>query len=148
MPLQVWPKVEPLLLLKLVVDLSQVLDGAVAQPEAVARAMIRDGRQRMRALRLGAPNLDISFSRILTWISSESTAHEHLGDDEDALQALLEMCLGLVLRWLSRRREPSQVQPSPLSSGAFRFSERRWLLCFFSLHRRSRARSCLIASPS
>lgn len=144
-PLHGLPKVQPVLLLQVVIGLSQVLNGAVPQPESVAQGLIADAQRRLRLLRAAAPHLDLSFRRILAWICSHDHPDHELVDEESALQAVLEMCLGLVLQWLSRRYGPSYPGSSSLSRRYLGFSGSPFSPCLFSSHFLFRARSCLIA---
>lgn len=145
LPLKNLAKVEPLLLLQMVIDLSQVLHGTVAQPEAVARALVRDGQQRLRALRLAAPHVNLSLGRILLWISSKDPSDDCLVEEDGAFEAALEMCLGLVLQWLSRGDAPLRPQARPLPPRCSCFSEGRFSFRPFPSHLLFRTRSCPIA---
>jgi hypothetical protein len=102
-PLKSLPQLQPILLLQTVVGLSQTLNGSAAQLEALARALILDGQQRLCRLRDAAPHLHLPLAQLLEMIRSKDDNREGLSEEESAVQAMLEMCLGLMLQWLSRR---------------------------------------------
>jgi hypothetical protein len=102
-PLEVLPQVQPILLLHTLIGLSQTLNSSAVQLEALARALIMDGQQRLRRLRNAAPHLHLPLEQLLEMVRREDDNREHLSKEESALQAMLEMCLGLMLQWLSRR---------------------------------------------
>lgn len=139
------PKVQPVLLLQVVMGLSQVLNGAVAQPESVAQTLIADAHRRLLALRGAAPHLDLSFRRMLAWVCSHDDPDDELVEEEGALQAVLEMCLGLMLHWLSRRYGPSHPKSSSLCRRDLGLSGSILPPCLFSSHLLFRARSRLIS---
>jgi hypothetical protein len=145
-PLKALPHVQPIFLLQMLIGLSQLLNGSAAQPEALARALILDGQQRLRKLRKAAPHLDLSLEPLLNRIRPNGTADGQLSDEESAAQAMLEMCLGLLLHWLSK----ADNQPYPhASSIAMKYLPPFDVLLPShpsSLHPlRFRARSCLIS---
>lgn len=143
-PLKALPNVQPIMLLQMVIGLSQVLNGGAAQPEAVARVLVLDGQQRLRALRKAAPHLDLSLSRLLSRIRSSETSNDRLSDEESAVQAMLEVCLGLMLRWLSKRDPHSHARARAVGT----YVPCLHILispCYSSYHPLFRARSCLIS---
>lgn len=144
-PLKALSHVQPIVMLQMVVGFSQVLNGNAAQPEAVARALILDGQQRLRMLREAAPHLDLSLGGLLRRIRANETSEEHLSEETSAVQALLEMCLGLMLRWLSRRDDQTYTTPPDTGIGPFSFSELLLLPYLSSPDRLFRARSCPIS---
>jgi hypothetical protein len=143
-PLKALPHVQPIFLLQILIGLSQILNGSAAQPEALARALILDSQRRLQRLREAAPHLDVSLDTLLNKIRPHGTADEDLSDEESAVQALFEMCLGLMLHWLSKANDRSYP---PLSSvAAKRLPSVGVLLRSISpsLHLLVTARSCLI----
>jgi len=142
-PLKGLPNVQPIMLLQMMIGLSQALNGGSARPEAVARALVLDGQQRLRALRKAAPHLDLSLGRLLSKICSSETSDDHLSDEESAVQAMLELCLGLMLRWLSKGDDRLHAKPA----GVVRVLGCDILLFprYSSYHPLFRARSCLIS---
>jgi hypothetical protein len=142
-PLKALPHVQPLFLLQMLIGLSQILNGGAAQPEALARALILDGQQRMRGLRKAAPHLDLSLEHLLDAIRPNGTMEEDLSDEESAVRALLEMCLGLVLHWLSRADDPPYPRASSIAARHLASSPILSRPCS-SLCLLYRARSCLI----
>jgi hypothetical protein len=101
-PLKVLPEVQPIFLLQALIGFSQTLNGSASQLEALARALIMDGQQRLRRLRDAAPHLHLPFEELLEMVRSKDHNREDLSDEESAVQAMLEMFLGLMLQWLSR----------------------------------------------
>ncbi|MGD2104112.1 MAG: hypothetical protein PVJ55_03220 [Anaerolineae bacterium] len=141
-PLKALSHVHPILLLQVAVGFSQVLNGSAAQPEAVARALILDGQQRLRVLRQAAPHLDLSLSRLLGRICSSERSEDHLSDEESAVQAMLEMCLGLMIRWLSKKDDQSYSHPPDAGIGLLFPSELLLHPCLAFPHLLFKARSC------
>jgi hypothetical protein len=143
-PLKGLPDVRPLLLLQMVMGLSQILNGGAAQYRAVARALVRDGEQRLRELGKAAPHIELSLGRLLSRICSSEMSDDDLSDEESAAQAVLEMCLGLMLHWLSRRDDRSYPHVT-LGEGGRLFALDVPSHPRSSLHPLFRARSCLIS---
>jgi hypothetical protein len=144
-PLKALPHIQPIFLLQTLIGLSQVLNGGAAQPEALARALILDGQQRLRRLREVAPHLDLSLEHLLERIRSSDKGDEHLSDEESAVQAMLEMCLGLMLRWLSKVDDPAYACPSSIVVRRLLSHDAHRPYCFSFLPPLFRARSCLIS---
>jgi hypothetical protein len=143
-PLGKLSRVQPIVLLQMVVGLSQVVGGGAAQPEEIARALILDGQQRLRALRRAAPHLDLSPARLLRSICSDESSKKRKGSAEDrAVEAVLEMCIGFLLRWLSRDDTSTYAGASSSSDGRPSLAHTRKSNHPFSLHLPFRARSCL-----
>lgn len=144
-PLDALPQVQPVFLLQMLIGLSRVLNGGAAQPEALARALILDGQQRLRELRDAAPHLDLSLTRLFSRLRASETRDERLSDEESAVQAMIEMCLGLMLRWLSQGNDRSSHHAA--SVVLKRLSSFDILLPSYpsSFYLLFRARSCLIA---
>lgn len=144
-PLEALPHVQPVFLLQMLVGLSQILNGSTAQPEALARALILDGQQRLRKFREAAPHLDLSLARLLSGICASEAPDEHLSDEESAVQAMIEMCLGLMLRWLSKGDDQSSRHAASVVLNRS-FSSDGLLPSYASpFYLLFRARSCLIA---
>jgi len=143
-PLDALPHVQPMFLLQMLIGFSQILNGGAARSEALARTLILDGQQRLCRLREVAPHLDLSLVPLLEKIRPSETGDEPFSDEERAVQAMLEMCLGLVLHWLSKRDD--EFCPCVFSIVVKRLPVLDVVLasCFSSLHLLFRARSCLI----
>ncbi len=144
-PLKALPHVQPIFLLQVLIGLSQILNGGAANSEALARALILDGQQRLRKLREAAPHLDLSLAHLLNGIHPTQTADEDPSDEESAVQAMLEVCLGLVLRWLSKADDQSYPYASSIAVKrlpSFDVPLSSYPSC---LHFLFRARSCLIS---
>ncbi len=145
-PLKTLPRVQPIFLLHMLIGLSQLLNGSAAQPEALARALILDGQQRLRRLRKAAPHLDLSLEPLLNRICPNGMADGQLSDEESAAQAMLEMCLGLVLHWLSKTDNEPYSHASSMAVKHLLSFDVLLTLCPSSLHLPPfRARSCLIS---
>jgi hypothetical protein len=144
-PLRTLTKMQSAVLFQMLIGLSQAVNGGAAQAESVARALILDGQRRLRALRRAAPHLDLSLTRLLSRIRSNDMPDDRLSDEESALQAVLEVCLGLMLRWLSGRDDRLHTTPSCETGGSTEFFELPWPSRLSSSHLLFRARSCLIS---
>ncbi len=90
---------QPLLLLQMLGGLSQAVTQSVSHTQALARTLLLSGQQRLRDLVAAAPHLRLSLERVLSPNHSLGTDSEA---EEAAVQALLEMCLGLILEWIAR----------------------------------------------
>lgn len=144
-PVKALPDVRSLFLLQMVIGLSEALNGSAAQMETVARALMLDGQQRLHALRKAAPHLDLSLDRLLSTIRSHETPDDPLSPEESAVQAMFEVCLGLMLRWLSKRDDYLCPQASSITARrVFSFDVPLPSCDSFSQHL-FRARSCLIS---
>lgn len=95
-------RVQPVLLLQILIGVSQTLNGGEGQPEALARALILDGQQRLSKVLASAPRLHLPLERMLEIVRSIDAHARERTPEESAVQALLEMCLGLMLQWLAR----------------------------------------------
>jgi hypothetical protein len=102
-PVKALPQVQPVFLLHALIGFSQTLNGSAAQLEALARALIIDGQQRLRTLRDAAPHLHLPLEGLLEIVRSKDDNSENLPEEESVVQAMLAMCLGLMLQWLSKR---------------------------------------------
>lgn len=96
---------QPLLLLQMVGGLSQAVSSGVSQTQALARTLLLSGQQRLRTILAAAPRLRLFLQRPP---ASDSTP------EEAAAQALLEVCLGLMLEWIARRARRSHCDLPPL----------------------------------
>ncbi len=136
---------EPILLLQILMRMTQALNGSAAHAEVVARALILDGQRRLSGLRNAAPNLSFSLDHLLKLADSREPEGDDLSTEEGAVQALLEVCLGLMLRWLSKRRRQSHLSTS-LGPSRFAFSfDAPFPLTSFPLILAPRARACPIS---
>jgi hypothetical protein len=140
-------RLQPLLLLQVLLahsGLSQALDGAFAHPQTVARSLFWDGQRKLRKLLSAAPRLNLSLDRVLDISQLLGEGENQGAPEEDILQALLEMCVGLMLQCMNREdtdwSNPTYICKSCITSPLIPF--------FPSLSRFSlpRARSCLSAS--
>jgi hypothetical protein len=102
-PLKVLPQVQPILLLQALIALSHTLNGSAAQLEALARTLISDGQQRLGRLRDAAPHIHLPLDQLLEMVRFKGDNREDLSEEAIAVQAMLEMYLGLMLQWLSKR---------------------------------------------
>ncbi len=113
------PHVEPILLLQTLVGVSQALNGSAAHAESLARVLIADGRRRLSGLRDAVPHLSLSLDQLSRLARSDERKDEDLSAEESAARALLEVCLGLVLRWLSKRHPDAHATVWPEPSTLF-----------------------------
>lgn len=142
--LQGLPHLQPVFLLQILVGVSQALNGGAAQAEALARALVLDGQRRLSELRNGAPHVSLSLEQLLKVARADKGDEEDLSAEESAVQALLEVCLGLMLQLLSKRHR--QSRPSlycMLSICLFPFNT-RFPCAAFPLILPLRARACPI----
>jgi hypothetical protein len=95
-------RLQSILLLQILVSLSQSLNSSMDQSEALARTLLLDGRQRLQRLLAAAPRLNLPLDRVLEILHAADQGDQSDTTEENAVQALLEMCLGLMLQWLSR----------------------------------------------
>ena len=144
-PLKTLSQVQPVVLLRMLVGLSQILNGGAAQAEGAARALILDGQRRLRALGRAAPHLDLSLSRLLGSILSDETPDDRLPEEESAFRAVLEMCLGLMLRWIYRRDDRPQAVASSVPVECTQSFDLPWPSFPFSPLLLFRVRSCLVS---
>jgi hypothetical protein len=116
------PHLQPVFLLQILVGVSQALNGGAAQVETLARALVLDGQRRLTELRNAAPHVTLSLEQLLKVACADTRDEEALSAEESAVQALLEMCLGLMLQLLSKRHRWSC--PAPCANRSIR------LFCF------------------
>ncbi len=141
------PPVQPLVLLQITVAVSQALNGSAVQAEALARGLVLDGRRRLSVLRQVAPHLSVSREHILGLARSYEQDSHKLSAEESAAQALLELCLGLVLRWLSSSQHRSHVAPLTAPEKFFSFFDVHLPSISLSSILPVRARSCPTLQP-
>lgn len=91
---------QPILLLQVLIALSQSLNGSIAQPEALARTLLLNGQQRLRGLLNAAPRLNLPVDQLLAICRSGDPGDAERTPEERAVQALLEVCVGLMLQSL------------------------------------------------
>ena len=97
------PRLQPVFLLQILIGVSQALNGGAAQAEALARGLVLDGQRRLSELRSAAPQVNLSLEQLLKVAHANKRDEEDLSAEESAVQALLEVCLGLMLWLLSKR---------------------------------------------
>jgi hypothetical protein len=78
-----------------------------------------DGQQRLRGLRDAAPHLHLPVEQFLEMLRSKDDNREDVSEEESAVQAMLEMWLGLMLQWLSKRNRPSYPAVSSIALKLF-----------------------------
>jgi hypothetical protein len=101
---------QPILLLQMLVGVSQTVNGSVSRSRALARTLLLSGRQRLSALLASAPRLQLSVEQVLAFCrpgDAKSTP------EKEAAQALLEVCLGLMLHWLTQHNNCRQPTAMP-----------------------------------
>jgi hypothetical protein len=89
---------QPVLLLQMVVGVSQSVNTSVSRSRALARTMFLSGQQRLHNLLASAPRLHLPVEQVLALCHSSSTEYT---PEEAAAQALLELCIALILQWLT-----------------------------------------------
>jgi len=127
---------QPLLLLQMLVGVSQTVNSSVSRSGALARTLFLSGQQRLGDLLAAAPRLHLSLEQVLEVCRSGDTERS---PEETAAQALVELCLGLMLQLMAEddRQRCTIVMPSgrhTVSSSCFLSSPRSRL---------PTARSCL-----
>lgn len=145
-PIEALAYLQPILLLRVLLTVSQSLQGRIPQPEALARTLLLDGQQRLRKLLDAAPRLNLPLDKVAEIIHAND-ADDDLTPEEDAVQALLEMCLALMLRWMSQGSRATHL--SALSNQSSMVSSHFPPLssCLLpSILRPPRTRACPIAS--
>jgi hypothetical protein len=118
-PLRALAQVQPVVLLQTLIGFSQTLNGSAAQLERLARALIMDGEQRLRRLRDAAPSWRLSLGQFLERVRSKDDHTERLSEEESAVQAMLQLLLGLMLEWLSKRSSCSHSAVPSIGSKLF-----------------------------
>ena len=130
---------QPLLLLQMLLGVSQTVNSSVSRSRALARTLLLNGQQRLRDLLAGAPRLHLPVERLLEFCHASDAERN---PEETAAQALLELCLGLMLQWMAEddRRHRSPVTPSSQQ----RTMPSYFISCplSFPLSRPLRTRSC------
>lgn len=135
---------QPVFLLQILVGVSQALNGSAAHAEVVARSLVLDGQRRLSELRHAAPHLNLSLDQLLKMSRSDKDLEKDLSAEENAIQALLEVCLGLMLQLLSKRSHRSHPSLSSASSVRFFSTDIPFPLAPFPLISPLRARACPI----
>lgn len=102
---QVLAGLQPILLLQMLGGLSQAVSSGVSQTQALARTLLLSGHQRLRTILAAAPRLRLFPEHVP---ASDSTP------EEAAAQALIEVCLGLMLEWIAHRARRSHCDLPPL----------------------------------
>jgi len=138
------PHLQPVFLLQILVGVSQALNGGAAQAEALARALVLDGQRRLSELRNAAPHVNLSLEQLLKVARTEKGDEEDLSVEESAVQALLEMCLGLMLQLLSKRHRWSRPSLHCVPSVCLFCFNTRFPSAAFPLILPLRARACPI----
>jgi hypothetical protein len=98
---------QPILLLPMVVGVSQSVNSSVSRSRALARTLFLGGQQRLHNLLASAPRLHLPVEQVLVLCYAGGTEYT---PEKAAVQALLELCIALILQWLMayacRRRTP------------------------------------------
>jgi hypothetical protein len=97
--LETLASLQPLLLLQILMGASQAMNSSLSRSRALARTLLLSGQQRVHALLSAAPSLYLPVEQLLAFCQSSD---EESTPEEDAAQALLELCLGLMLQLLAR----------------------------------------------
>lgn len=137
-------QIQPVFLLQVMVAVCHALNESAVHAEAIARGLVLDGQRRLNGLRRAAPHLTLSLQHVLKLARSMGRGDDDLSAEERAVQALLEVCLGLVLEWLSPRAHRSHPSASSSSSKQFSLIDVSLLLAPLRPMVPPRARSCPI----
>ena len=127
---------QPILLLQMLAGVSQTVNSGVSNSQALARTLLLSGQQRLRDLLAAAPRLHLPLEQVLKQCRADD---EDPTPEETAAQALVELCLGLMLRWMAETACQRRTIGAP-------HSRQRVLPSFLLPHlspRPHRARSCL-----
>ncbi len=89
---------QPLLLLQVLVGVSQIVNSSISRSGALARTLLLSGQQRLHDLLASAPRLHLPVGQVLEFCHSHDA---ECTPEETAAQALLELCLGLMLLWMA-----------------------------------------------
>jgi len=102
---------QPLLLLQMLMGVSQTVNSSVSCSQALARTLLLSGQQSLRDLLAAAPRLHLPVERVLEACHFSDAERK---PEETAAQALLELCLGLMLQWMAEddHRHHTTVIPS------------------------------------
>jgi hypothetical protein len=141
-PLRGLPQVQPIFLLQTLIGLSQALNGGAAQLETLARALITDGQQRLRRLRHAAPSLHLPLEQFLETVRSKADNSKDLSAEESAVQAMLQVLVGLMLQWLTKRSCRSYLAVSSIASKLLLLSDALRPSCRLLLLPPLRVRAC------
>ncbi len=141
------PHLQPVFLLQITVAVSQALNGSAVQAETLARGLVLDGRRRLSMLPRAAPHLSVSREHILRLACSYERDIHKLSAEESAVQALLELCLGLVLQWLSRSDHRTHFALSTAPLNCLSFLNFSFPFVFLPSLLPARARSCPTQQP-
>ena len=124
--LQTLSTLQPILLLQMVMSVSQSVNSRFCHSRTLARSLLLNSQQRLHELVASAPRLHLPVERMLEFCRTVSAEHEPRTPEEAAAQALFELCLGLMLQWMSdharsyattgvAHRRCATVGPYPLS---------------------------------
>jgi hypothetical protein len=134
--LQALARLQPILLLQMLVGISQSVNSSVSRSQTLARTLLLSGQQRLHDLLASAPRLHLSVEQVLEFCRSGDAKRT---PEEDAAQALLEVCLGLMLQWMTESARRHRT--SATVSRRQRVSSSYFPLCFLQCP--PRVRSCL-----
>jgi hypothetical protein len=112
--LQILAGLQPILLLQMLGGLSQAVTHSVFHTQALARTLLLSGQQQLHALLAAAPRLRLPLDRVL---ASRHSGSADPTPEEAAAQALLEVCLGLMLEWMAGKARRPRFNAPPLPCG-------------------------------
>ena len=109
--LETLSRLQPLLLLQMLVAVSQTVSSSVSNSQALAHTLLMSGQQRLQRLLATAPRLHLPVDRVLELCRSGDAEGT---PEEAAAQALVELCLGLMLQWMAEyaRQHRTTTVPS------------------------------------
>jgi hypothetical protein len=124
--LQTLSSLQPILLLQMVMGISHSVNSRFCHSRTLARSLLLNSQQRLHELLASAPRLHLPVEQMLEFCRPDGAKHEPRTPEEAAAQALFELCLGLMLQWMSDHarsyattgvacRRCAPVGPYPLS---------------------------------
>lgn len=99
--LQTLSTLQPILLLQMVMGISQSVNSRFCRSRTLARSLLLNSQQHLHELLASAPRLHLPVERMLEFCRTDGSGHEPRTPEETAAQALFELCLGLMLQWMS-----------------------------------------------
>lgn len=133
--LEALSSLQPILLLQMLVGISDAVNGSVARSQVLARTLLLSGQRRMQDLMAAAPRLQLPVEQMLAFCHSGESKNT---PEEAVAQALIELCLGLMLQWMAQGVRRGKISVVP------RKRCRVSLVCFpsYPSQRPPRTRAC------
>ncbi len=100
---------QSLLLLQVLIGISQTVNSSVSSSRALARTLILSGQQRLHDLLSNTPRIKLPLERLLELCKTGEACDAQRSPEKAAAQALIELCLGLMLQWMAGHTHPRYV---------------------------------------